>query len=313
MAQQTGLQVVSLDDCDVVLTGRRTWNLLREDKDLRDGLARLHRAGKSLVLLDIGPRLLGDGYDKEHALRFLQGSPAVSEPQTWQEDLWAGMTLVFAEAPEPESCLHPAEDAALWAGLPKDAGCLWNGMRGALVCPAEEMEVRGLSREALLNQWTARGADAAAMQSDSYVAFELAGYYAFSDRADDEAARQGLRDQVRFLVDDAPALAHRINPGGPILTIDLAAQYRDAAGGQARRLLPLANAGRGLRRVPILQVEFGEGAGCMILSQALTAGRLAPDQGEPGHYGVRYDPVAVHLVLNAIALAADAARQVGRP
>jgi hypothetical protein len=38
-----------------------------------------------------------------------------------------------------------------------------------------------------------------------------------------------------------------------------------------------------------------------LSSQLLTAGRLAPGFGQPGLYGIRYDPAAAQFVLNMLA------------
>lgn len=46
----------------------------------------------------------------------------------------------------------------------------------------------------------------------------------------------------------------------------------------------------------------------MILSQLLTAGRLAPGFGQPGLYGLRYDPAAAQLVVNMLAAGLSATR-----
>jgi hypothetical protein len=45
-------------------------------------------------------------------------------------------------------------------------------------------------------------------------------------------------------------------------------------------------------------ISFGEGKGKLIVSQLLTAGRLARGFGEDGLYGIRFDPVANQFVLN---------------
>jgi hypothetical protein len=45
-------------------------------------------------------------------------------------------------------------------------------------------------------------------------------------------------------------------------------------------------------------IKFGNEKGNLIVSQLLTAGRLATDFGENGLYGIRYDPVAGQFVLN---------------
>jgi hypothetical protein len=77
--------------------------------------------------------------------------------------------------------------------------------------------------------------------------------------------------------------------------------YRRSAERPALRVQALATCGRNLTRTPVLRVQFADRRGRLILSQLLTAGRLAPGFGQPGLYGLRYDPAAAQLVLNMLA------------
>ena len=45
-------------------------------------------------------------------------------------------------------------------------------------------------------------------------------------------------------------------------------------------------------------IDFGVGKGNLIFSQLMTKGRLDEGFKEPGLYGIRYDEVAVQVVLN---------------
>ena len=65
-------------------------------------------------------------------------------------------------------------------------------------------------------------------------------------------------------------------------------------------LEPMAVAGKGLSKVPVVKISFSDDAGSVIVSQLLTQGRLAKGFGSGGLYGVRYDPAAVQMVLNMI-------------
>jgi beta-galactosidase len=61
-------------------------------------------------------------------------------------------------------------------------------------------------------------------------------------------------------------------------------------------------AGKGLKKNPVQLIRF-EGTDSQVLaSQLLTRGRLAEGFGTDGHYGVRYDPAAVQMVLNMLEL-----------
>ena len=214
------------------------------------------------------------------------------------EELFGGISLDFREMAEAESCLHPAaDDASLWQHLPQQATWLWNGLR--LVAPAYDVAAVGLNPDAFIASWVARGADAELIKGAEYLAYELAGFYAFATKPDD-AVMAELRQRVRFLVEDAPALAISINPNAPIITRNLAELYAQSSGGQAETLTPLANCGKNLSRTPVVEISFGATKGKLILSQLFTAGRLAPEFIGEGHYGIRNDPAAQQFVLNML-------------
>lgn len=204
-------------------------------------------------------------------------------------------TLRFHLGMPPESFLDLCDRIGLtW---------LWNGLRGGLIAPAADMELQGMRREALLATWTARGADAAAIREGRCIAYELAGYYAFSERPSEDAVRQ-LRQRVKFLADDAPALAASLDPRAPLREHDLGKLYAGAsATAQAEDVKALASCGKSLFRSPVVEVFMGPGRGKLMLSQLLTAGRLASGFGTEGLYGVRADAAAQQFVLNMIGKA----------
>jgi len=302
-AQQNKLKTVAMDDASarVMLLSAKSWEKLTQDAAMRETIeAAVHR-GESVVMLDIGMRDLGQGYSKD-SLGPLEGVPQVKNPITREYDLFDGVHIAFHQVAEPESHIQfGPEDHSLWNGLPSESAWLWDGLRGGLIVPADDMNITGLSPAAFAAQWVERGADAKAIADGSYTAYQLAGYYAFSTSANDKATISALRKKVKFLVDDAPALQDVVNPNAPVVQVDLAQGYKDAANGRAQRLLPLATAGKGLTRTPVAELTFGAGKGSVILSQLLTAGRLARGEGEPGFYGERYDPVADQFVLNMLA------------
>jgi len=284
----------------VVITSAATWQRLANDERLKADLEDAIRRGCSLVMLDIGPVLLGQGYLPGKDLGPLQGGRSVPNPRVWEAGLFRGVRLIFRELPEPESCLHPAvADDSLWEHLEPQYTWLWNGLRGGLIVPAVDMEPVGLSPAAFVALWSSRGADPALLGQRDYYAYELAGFYAFSAVPDGEAERV-LRAKVRFLVEDAPALAVSIDPEAPVKAIDLAHLYRLSQAGEATKLTALASCGKNLARAPVVRIDFAPGMGSLLLSQLLTKGRLAEGFGEPGLYGIRYDPVAVQFVLNML-------------
>ncbi len=308
---RTGLRVCHWrhEQAEAILGGRAMWEALGRDPAAAAGLESALQRGCGAVLLDVGPRPLGQGYLDGGDLGPLQGGMWIQQPQVETTPLPMGVTLEFAEMPEPESCLHPAENGqALWNHLPREASWLWNGYRGGLIVPAADMQPSGLSREAFVALWTQRGADPEVLVSGACLAYELAGFYAFSSEPS-QAVQRGLREKVRFRVDDAPALAGAINPNAPIRTIDLAAGYQAAATGRARSLTALARCGKNLTRSPVQAVEFGPGDGRLLISQLLTQGRLADGFGSEGSYGVRPDPAAAQMVLNMIDYTLQAASE----
>ncbi len=289
----------------IILGSRATWDGLgAKNTAASEALAASVNRGVSIILLDVGPRDLGQGY-KSGELGPLDGAPRVTEPKRTEQKFILGTTVRFTEMAEPESHFHPAaEDDSLWSGLPRESTWLWNGLRGGLVAPAADMEVLGLNAPAFLALWESRGADRSALSGKVYKAFELAGYYAFSARAGDRDAPAALRQKVQLLAADAPALQDRINPAAPIREIDLAAEYQASlAGGAAEKLAGLASCGKNLTRTPVVEIAFGPGKGRVILSQLLTAGRLRRGAAEPGLYGIRDDPAAEQFVLNLLARA----------
>lgn len=111
---------------------------------------------------------------------------------------------------------------------------------------------------------------------------------------------QKLREKVKFLVEDAPALAMTVNPKAPITTTDLVKEYHESLNGKAENLQPLASAGKNLTRTPIVAISFGADKGKLILPQLITAKRLGKGYGDKGLYGIRYDPAATQFVLNML-------------
>jgi beta-galactosidase len=304
--KQNGIDAVAWDDpkAALIVGSSATWKALTASPQAnadRTMLAAQVDHGASVVLLDIGPRDLGEGYRK--TLGNLEGAPVVHDPYVQNADLFDGVHLTFRQVAEPESHIQPAAaNRDLWTGLPIPATWIWNGLRGGLIAPAADMEVTGLSQAGLLAQWKQHGADTAALSSGKpYFAYQFFGYYAFSTTPQGKTTQDALRARVRLLAEDAPALKDAINPNGPIDQIDLGAAYRNAAGARAQRLLTLSTCGKNLTRSEIVELSFGAGAGRLLLSQALTAGRLVRGAAEPGFYGIRYDPAAEQFTLNMLA------------
>jgi hypothetical protein len=297
-----GLPICALADprAQALLLSWRGWEEIARGGPILGILEAAIARGSRIVLLDLNAPWDADFIQGRYQGP-LQGAGRVEEPRTLEVALPFGVRARLRQSPEPESHLHPAEgDDSLWSGLERQATWLWNGLRGGLIVPPSDLELRGLSQAAFLALWRSRGADTVAIQGARYIAYELAGQYAFCTEPD-EAVANKLRQRVSFLVEDAPSLQNVINPSAPIRVRDLAEEFRAAATGQAERLTPLASCGKNLLRAPVAQVDFGAGRGRLILSQAITRGRLAEGFGQSGLYGLRRDPAAEQFVLNMLA------------
>lgn len=297
-----GLKKVGLPaDADIILLSVNTWNkIAREDKDIKNMIEAAVNKGTSVVLLDAGPRSLGRGYPKEGGgLGPLDGTN-IKNPLTLNHPLFGSIFLRFKETVDAETHIFPdLKDSSLWNHIPKGYAGMWNGLRGNLMVPAWEMDVQGVNADLFLEQWTTRGANKESTTSGNpYYAYELHGYYEFSEKANDTVTQKRLRDKVLRRIEDAPSLAVFIDPHIPIKSTDLAAGYRNANTGMAKSLVIMANAGKNLTKTPVMMIEFGNGKGNLLVSQLLTADRLTPHATTGKLYDIRYDETAVQIVLN---------------
>lgn len=307
MLAQAGIRniVKDMNSARLIVSSLNTWQQIAAgDATTKAKIDQAIQNGISVLLLDVGDRKLGQGYpEKTGDLGNLQGLDKVLNPTVNTYNLIPGVYLVCTQAAEPESHLHAdTQNDALWYKLPREYTWLWNGYRGGLLMPASEIEISGLSKEAFLTQWKARGADVDKITSGNYYAYDLQGFYQFSTKENDADTIRKLKEYVKFLVEDAPALASSINPLSPVKMTNLSKEYGQSSDGKARQITVLANAGKNLTRTPVLMVDFGEGKGKMILSQLLTAGRLDKNKFSNSAFDVRYDPVAVQMVLNMMHL-----------
>lgn len=287
----------NIEEADIILTGEKVFS---DFSTYRHEIDEAVKRGVSVVMLNVGERFLGKQYidGQENigaALRPIQTSTEViSTP------LFAGLTLGSAIYHEGESHIHPASDNdELWYNLKKQNTRLWNGLRGGLIVPSAGMELHGLSQEAFTRQWAEKGADVGKIRKGPYYAYDHQGFYEYSHRGDDESIKKKLKDKVFFLIQDMPALDLSLDKNAPVQVIDLHKGYVVNSGGRATEFVPLASAGKDLVKSPVMKIRFGEGEGCLVLSQLLTEGRLAEGFApEKEYYPVRYDEAAVQFVLN---------------
>lgn len=300
------LKTVDIRDttANVLITSLKTWRKIAAgDTGLSAILYHAVMRGTSVVMLDAGDRPLGLDYPVSAEAKPSRGVPKVAGGVAKDYPLFGGVRLRFKETAEAESFIHPARsNDELWGAMPEAYTGIWNGLRGGLIVPASDMEFSGLSSNAFINQWKSRGADSAKIITGPYYGYELQGFYEFSDRENNPEVLAKLRKKVPFLVQDAPGLANAINPSTPITTTDLTKGYHDAAKGMADSFTPLANCAKNLTQTPVAAIDFGERRGKLLISQLLTAGRLANGYGQAGFYGIRYDEAAAQYVLNMISL-----------
>lgn len=305
------IKTVAINDykSDAIVVADKTWaKIAKGDTALLNLFSRAIDNGISVVLLDVGPFELGQGYPTDPGdLGPLKGASVIKNPTTSWFNLCKGLKVGFKEAAEPESHIHSTFSGnALWKKLLPSDTWLFNGLRGGVVVPAAELSLSGLTRDAFIDLWVTRGASKNELIAGKYYAYELQGFFEFSTRNEDAIAIQKLRERVKFLVDDAPALAGSLSPDGPVTVTDLNQGLLDTRNALAKSFIPMATCGKGLSRFPVYVIGFGEGKGKIIISQLITRGRLTHESGRKGFYDLRYDEVAAQLVLNMIQIATDA-------
>jgi len=298
-------KVEKITNADVLICGKDTWEkIVNKNTKALPLFEEFINAGKSIVMLDVGDRLLGAGYPNQNGIVIgnLQGQEKLKKKVRNTYDLFAGLKLTFNELVESDSHIHPTKETdELWENLSSKNTWLWNGYRGGLIAPATDMEIIGLKSKAFISQWEEKGAVKEKIIADNYYAFELDGYYSFSNIPMDKIKITELRDKIRFLMEDAPALAASLDPNAKIKIRNLYEEYNKAKSGQAVGFIPLVECGKGLTRTPVAIIQFGENKGQLVVSQLLTSGRLADGFGEEGLYGIRTDEAARQFVLNMIS------------
>jgi hypothetical protein len=298
-----GFSVVGFEEGDILVCGKESFdNIERSDNIFLSNLEKAVTNNKNILLLDVGPYFLGAGYPGERkGLGNLQGSESLSNVEENTYSLIKGVKFSFKTLPEAESNIQYAEyDSSLWYSLSKQSTWMWNGLRGGLIVPSVDMSFSGLNPDSFIKKWESRGAKKSDITSQSFYGYELQGFFAFSDKPNDAKTISELKEKVKFLVEDAPALAISINTEAPIIKYNISEDYRLSKNGGAKGFTPLVNAGKDLTRVPVVEIEFGKDEGRMIVSQLITSGRLLKENNEEGIDKLRYDPVAVQFVLNMI-------------
>jgi hypothetical protein len=287
---------------DIAVFGINSWNkLAKSDKSVLKVMKALNDKKIDILLLDVGLKDLGDGYvPKKNKMKFLQGRRHINSPKIQKVKLINGLVAMFKDIPEPESHIHPSnEGIVLWNNLQYNYNWLWNGYRGGLIVPANSMQLGGMSKNAFVEQWVEIGAEQSKLIKENYYAYDLQGFYAFSSMSHDKTVMDKLREKVKFLVDDAPALSASIDPLAKIEIINLHESYVGCTKEGAVKFTPLVKCGGSLSKSPVVEVDFGKNSGRVIVSQLLTKGRLSGKQNGK-IYEVIEDECAKQTVLNMI-------------
>lgn len=340
MLKNLGLNARSItEEVDIIVTSHITWNAISSgDTMILRQLDQAIKAGKKVIMLDVGPKFHGEKCPTPAAIVGVDGTefPAhiiqkgdsskntlllasqkfsdefeeSRENNIWSGDFPGGVSMSIKYALEPESHFHPSPfGKALWNDLSgKDRTWLWNGLRGGLNVPAIDVFVDDLDQNGFLDFWLRRGADTAKIKNGPYYAYELEGFFGFSDKNDDLYVLQDLYKRVHFVVEDLVSLKGLLDPESGTEITELSSKYRSLEG-KSEKIVPLTSAGYGLGRVPVQMIEFENGAK-LLVSNLFTAGRLTSKGDSSELYGYRYDPVCLQFVLNMIAFPVEGEKSI---
>lgn len=303
MAERLGLNVTDKHErADVLLLGAASWDNFDEYRPVVD---KAIGKGASVVMLDAGIRTYGKSYnlyDGAQDISLIWKSRYRVAPEVQNCPIVGGLYLYCSESPQGENCIQkPIDNDLIWENLPSDYGRLWNGIRGGLVAPAANIEPQGLSSNAYMAKWLGHGADSVRIMNGPYYAYEYCGYYGYSDNGNDTTIINGLKEKVRFLMEDMPALRIALPHRSPVTITNLHGEYTASKDINVTELIPLAVAGRNLTKTPVFMVKFANSDGSLIISQLITEGRVSPEFApKSGLYPRKYDEVAVQFVLNML-------------
>lgn len=291
------VQTSGFADADVLLGSRETWERIERDAGFRGQLEKLLEAGKGMVFLDVGPRVLDKEYpqDEARAYGFRTDQQNVNMTARFLFDYNINFTVFKKQS--AESCIHPSEKGAhLWDGLDRMQTWLWNGLRGGVNVPSVAMEA-GLSRSAFLSAWQRRGADVRKIKAGRpVIAYELAGFYAFSEKKNDQKVMDELTGTVKKHAEDAPAIAE-LYENRKMQVFDLTEHCKKLRE-KSVEADELVVHGPGANRSSVIRINY-PGAK-VILSQLITAGRLGGKPSSPAPYAICRDEAARQMVLNML-------------
>ncbi len=287
----------NIENADVFVGLEKTYNTIKTDKNIRKAIENLVNSGKSAALFGVGPKLLGEGYSEIKKENF-QSARLIKSTDLEKVELINGISLEFKEFNEPESCVQQTESCNwLWENLNKKAMWMWNGLKGGLIVPAADMAIVGGDKESFEKLWKSKRADIAAVKEHDYYAYELEGFYEYSDEYD-EAVKAKLKERVTFLVDDAPSLQGAVNPDAEITVLNLHEEYHELPDNAGKvKYFDASIAGKSLLRTPSVLIDFAD-KGNMLISQFMLDGRLANENDKI--FELKNDPAATQLLINTI-------------
>lgn len=308
--ESTGCQIVDFDhrnEFDLAILGHSTWMMLEEGSLSHEIIDRCIEDRKHVIMLEAGLQDLGNKYHKGAVMdELLWITKEKFKPQESEITVATGVKAKFRTLSEGESTIHPPQDITdLFTGIDLFSRTIWNGLRGGLIVPADDMSIHGFHSDALLEMWQAKGADPRAIRRElNYYGFEISGYYGFSTEGQNSKKGQKeiekIREEIRFLIEDAPSLFLVLDPEGDVHVTNIAEEYRNNASGKIQKVNVLAQAGEDLTRTPVLSLEFGTGKGELLLSQVIMKGRLSNNEQPHELYAHEEDPIAGNMLMNMI-------------
>ena len=138
--EDIGIKTVNMesDETDIILLSEKSWNKLYADSCFKKNIEKSILSGKTVVILDAGPRLLGQGYAKNNTdISLLQKSPYIKNGNVTSLNIMGNINISFREVGEPESHIHI--NGALDYNFKEKQGWLWNGLRGGIIVPSVDM------------------------------------------------------------------------------------------------------------------------------------------------------------------------------
>ena len=290
-----------INKANVFIGLEKTYNQFKSDTNFKEKIELLLNNGISVALLGVGPRELGEGYEKVYSENIISGIRPLNPLEYESTNIAFDIKLMFKGCGESESCIHKTDNFnCIWENINRKSMWLWNGLKGGIIVPAVDMSVFGGDKESFEKLWISKGADVNKMKQGGYYAYDLEGYYEFGiSNKPDENLKEKLRERVRAFVADAPSLEGVINPENEMNVTNLYEVYNSLPGSEGKvNYYDIAVAGKNLLRTPAVLVDFNGSKGKLLISQMIFDGRLCGTNDD--FFALRKDQAAAQLLVNII-------------